>query len=273
MSGLKYYFHVDDFGISKNISLSIIKSLTKGNLNSVSIIMNCIDKKYHFKLKSIKNINKRLHLNLTEIPSNKIKENKFLSNLSFIRLIFLGDYKKKVIYKEIISQINEYKKIYRPKHLKIDGHEHVHMIPWVLRYLLQIKKKYKIKEIRNSNEKLVIPKFKDLINLRYYRNLIACFVIKFFYFIEGKPKLSNHNFFGIVYSNLQSHENIMKYLNFIRKKKIKKFEILLHSGIGSLAEKKFFRKSNLNFYTSKKRKEEFKLTFSKKITQVLKDFN
>ena len=50
MTKSKYYFHVDDFGRSKNISLSIIKSLTKGNLNSVSIIMNYIDKS-HFKLK------------------------------------------------------------------------------------------------------------------------------------------------------------------------------------------------------------------------------
>ena len=117
--------------------------------------------------------------------------------MSFIRLIFLSDSKKKLIYKEIISQISSYKKIYRPKYLKIDGHQHVHMIPWILRYLLQIKKKYKIKEIRNSNEKIVTPKFKDLINLRYYRNLIACFVIKFFYFVEGKPKLSDYNFFGL----------------------------------------------------------------------------
>ncbi len=272
MSKSKYYFHVDDFGRSKNISLSIIKSLTKGNLNSVSIIMNYIDKSYHLKLKKIKNINKRLHLNLTEIPSYKVKENKFLSNLSFIRLIFLSDSKKKVIYKEIISQISSYKKIYRPKYLKIDGHQHVHMIPWILRYLLQIKKKYRIKEIRNSNEKIVTPKFKDLINLRYYRNLIACFVIKFFYFVEGKPKLSDYNFFGLVYSDLQSQENIMKYIDLIKRKKIKKFEILLHSGVGSLLERKIFKKY-FNFYVSEKRKEEFKLTFSKKITQIFKDLN
>ena len=49
MSKSKCYFH-DDFGRSKNISLSIIK-FTKGNLNSVSIIMNYIDKSYHLKLK------------------------------------------------------------------------------------------------------------------------------------------------------------------------------------------------------------------------------
>ena len=99
MSKLKCYFHADDFGLSKNISQSIIKSLAKGNLNSVSIIMNRINQKYHIKLKNIKNINKRLHLNSTEIPSYKIKENKFLYNLSFVKFIFLSDYKK-IIYKE-----------------------------------------------------------------------------------------------------------------------------------------------------------------------------
>ena len=62
---------------------NILKSLTEGNLNSVSVMVNYVNDKYHFKLKKLKNIN-RLHLNLTEIPENQLKENNFLTNISLL---------------------------------------------------------------------------------------------------------------------------------------------------------------------------------------------
>ena len=268
-----YYFHVDDFGRSINISKSILESITKGNLNSVSILVNFIDDKFHFKLKKIKNLNKRLHINLTEIPKDRVKKNYFLSNLSFIKLIFLNKHQKKIIYKEIDNQINEYKRIYKTKRINIDGHQHVHMIPWILSYLLKLKKKHSIDEIRNSNECLIPPKLNDLIKLRYYRNLDACIVVKFFYFFSGSPKLSSYNFFGIVYSDMQSEKHIIRYLDLIKKIKIKKFEILIHSGFTNYREKILSTNNNLKFYTSKNRKKEYKLTFSNKIKKKLAKFN
>ena len=61
----KIYLHADDFGRSKEISKNIMNCLTNGNLNSVSIIINHTSSQYHSKLKRMKNINKKLHLNLT----------------------------------------------------------------------------------------------------------------------------------------------------------------------------------------------------------------
>ena len=84
-----YYFHADDFGRSKEISKNILKCLLKGNLNSTSVMIGHITDHYHIKLKKIKNINIRLHLNLTEIPQKKIINNDLLSDLSFLKLIFL----------------------------------------------------------------------------------------------------------------------------------------------------------------------------------------
>ena len=149
----KVYFHADDYGRSKEVSKNILKCLTKGNLNSVSIMIDH-DQKCHKKLKKLKNVNKRLHLNLTELPVKKNK-NQFISNLSFIKLLFIDELKKKKILEEIDIQIKKFKKIYEPKELKIDGHEHIHMIPWISEYLLQ-QKKFNIKELRNANEKLML---------------------------------------------------------------------------------------------------------------------
>ena len=127
----------------------------------------------HKKLKKLKNVNKRLHLNLTELPSVK-NNNPIISNLSFIKLLFIDELKKQKILNEIDNQIKKFKKVYKPKELKVDGHEHIHMIPWILEYLLKKRKYYKIKELRNSNELLMIPRIKDLFNTKYIRNFLAC---------------------------------------------------------------------------------------------------
>ena len=68
----------------------------------------------------------------------------------------------------------------------IDGHEHIQMIPWINNYLHSKKRIYKIKEIRNSNELIMIPNMKDLINIRYYRNLLACLTIKILFHLNKK---------------------------------------------------------------------------------------
>ena len=55
MSKKKIYFHADDFGRSIEVSKNIMKCLIKGNLNSVSIMINH-DQKCHNRLKKLKNV-------------------------------------------------------------------------------------------------------------------------------------------------------------------------------------------------------------------------
>ena len=60
---------------------------------------------YHIKLKNIKNVNIKLHLNLTELHH---KRSKILSNLNFFKLIFLNERNKKIISDEIELQIKKF---------------------------------------------------------------------------------------------------------------------------------------------------------------------
>ena len=263
----KVYFHADDYGRSKEVSKNILKCLTKGNLNSVSIMIDH-DQKCHKKLKKLKNVNKRLHLNLTELPVKKNK-NQFISNLSFIKLLFIDELKKKKILEEIDIQIKKFKKIYNPKELKIDGHEHIHMIPWILEYLLKNRKYYKIKELRNSDERLMSPRLVDLFNLNYIRNFIACIIVKILYNLK-KPKMNAPCFSGLLYSGMQNIETIKKTLLYFKKKKIKNYEILVHPGYTNKKEKSQFKESYFNFYNSQNRKTEFDLCFSKEVKKELK---
>ena len=82
----KIYFHADDYGRSEEVSKNILNCLINGNLNSVSIMINH-DQKCHNKLKKLKNVNKRLHLNLTEISNTK-NNSQHTRNLSFFKLLF-----------------------------------------------------------------------------------------------------------------------------------------------------------------------------------------
>jgi len=264
----KIYFHADDYGRSEEVSKNIFKCLTKGNLNSVSIMIDH-DQKCHKKLKKLKNVNKRLHLNLTELPSVK-NNNPIISNLSFIKLLFIDELKKQKILNEIDIQIKKFKKIYKPKELKIDGHEHIHMIPWILEYLLKKKNYYKIKELRNANEQLMLPRLIDLFNLKYIRNFIACIIVKIIYNLKKKPKMNSPYFAGLLYSGMQNVETIKKTLIFFRKKKFKNCEILVHPGYTNKKEKSKFKKNYFNFYNSQNRKTEFNLCFSKEIKKELK---
>ena len=90
----KILFHADDFGRSSEISKNILKCLEYGSLNSVSVMVNH-DQDSLYKLKKFKNINTRLHLNLTEIPKTNEINSEFLSNLNFFKLLFLDKSKKK----------------------------------------------------------------------------------------------------------------------------------------------------------------------------------
>ena len=156
----KILFHADDYGRSSAVSENILKCLEQGCLNSVSVMVNHHQDSLD-KLKDFKNVNIRLHLNLTEIPNTISKNAEFLSTLSFFKLLFLNKSKKKIVYKEIDDQITKFISIYKPKKLKIDGHEHVHLIPWIYNYLSTNSERYKICEMRNSNEELMLPRLND----------------------------------------------------------------------------------------------------------------
>ncbi len=265
----KILFHADDFGRSSEISKNILKCLEFGSLNSVSVMVNH-DQDSLYKLKELKDINIRLHLNLTEIPKKDGLNYKFLSNLNFFKLLFLNMRNKKIIFDEIDDQINKFIEIFQPQNLKIDGHEHVHLIPWIYNHISKNIDNYNISEIRNSNEELMLPRLKDIFNIRYLRNVLACMLIKFFSLINNRLKIYSPKFSGLLYSGIQDEQTLKKSIEYFKKKNIKIFEILIHPGFTTDKEEKNFKKEHFGFYSSQKRKIEYDLCFSENIKKELK---
>ena len=266
----KVYFHADDFGRSSQISSNIINCIKKGNINSVSVMVSHLPNIYHGKLKNIKNVNIKLHLNLTELHH---KKSKILSNLNFFKLMFLNERNKKIIFDEIELQIKKFISIYKIKSLQIDGHEHIQMIPWIFNYIKNLKKKYKIREIRISNEKLLLPRISDVFKLSYLRNIIACLTLKFLNLFLDESLLKKKIFIGIIYTGHQTEDTIFKTINYYKNMTNTSIELLVHPGFTDKKERKLFKKKYFKFYNHSNRRREYELCFSSKIKNFLKNIN
>ncbi len=233
--------HLDDFGRSPKISFQIIDYLKYNKISSVSVMVGFVDLKFHRLLKKNK-VKTKLHLNLTDYKNYEF--NKKNKDTSFFSLLFLKKKYRRHIFYEIDKQINEYKNIYDLKKISLDGHQHVHFIPWIYKHLCT-NKRYNISELRYPNEKFNFPTFKVLIRIKFYRNLIAWLLLKFFsIFNEKKTK---KEFFGILYSSIYN-EQILNHQ--FKKYKLINKEILLHLGNTDFSERKLFSKKFFNYFKS-----------------------
>jgi predicted glycoside hydrolase/deacetylase ChbG (UPF0249 family) len=268
----KYYFHADDYGRSKLISDKILYCIKYGNVNSVSVMIG-FDENSHAKLKKIKKkINYKLHINLTEMN----KFNNF-RNYSFMKLLFLPFFfnfqkQRRIIRSEIKSQIQEFLKFYKLTIVKLDSHEHVHMIPWIFDLIIKDLNIFNVREIRIPDEKFFISKKIHIFNKSYLTNLLKLFLIKTFSYI-AKKKVKNKKFkilkfTGLVYSGIQDFLSIKSGAK-INYDKNSSIEILIHPGFTNKTEINFFNKKYFDYYSSINRRKEFNLSLSNKIKVFL----
>ena len=249
---------MDDFGRSTNVSKKIIKCIKFGYINSVSVMMGFTSQSVHRKLLKTK-IKTKLHINLTENSQSYFKKKIKLKNLSFLKILFANKSMKDTLKKSIDLQIRSYQKIYSSKKIGIDGHEHVHIIPWVHNYITSIRG-ISIKEIRYPNEKINIYGFENLFKKKFYRNLIALLVVNFL-IIFLKKKKKSPAFFGLLYSGIYNEKILIK--NFQRINRKKENEILIHGGYTDNSERALFEKKFFKLYSSQSIKDQYKLAFKK----------
>tara|TARA_Y100001970_G_C14257389_1_gene876527 strand:- start:9021 stop:9791 length:771 start_codon:yes stop_codon:yes gene_type:complete len=236
---------IDDYGRTPKISEEILKIIEDIKIiDEVSVIVGFIENSLHKKLRET-NVKTSLHLNLTDnVKIKNIKD----GNLSFIKLLFLPTKNRKFIYEEIDKQIKAYSIIYNLNYIDINGHEHVHTIPWIYNYLLR---KENIKNIRYSSEKFYFV-IKKINPLKLFRNYIAFLLIKILNF-SNKTK-SNKKFFGVIYSNYMCEKVYKKIINLNQNSNI---QILYHPGKASKNENNFFSKDYFfKYFTSDLREKE-----------------
>ena len=266
----KIYFHADDFGRSQTISKNIYKCIQLKNINSISVMMG-FDDSYFDKIKKNHNVKLKLHLNLTE----SYKGSSLKDDYSFLKLLLirfnLGFFlHKKKIKAEIEKQIIFFKKKFKVNKIKIDSHEHVHVIPWINELLLNLKKKHKIIELRDPIENYYFVSLKDFLNIEYLNNLTKFLVIYFLrkFHNKNKSELINTSFTGLFYTGFQDFKTISKGISHNIKDN-KHLEVLIHPGYTNYSEINLFKRKYFLYYSSKNRIKEYKIASSKKIKKFL----
>ena len=261
----KIFIHADDFGRSKNISNNILKCINSKNINSTSVMVG-FDERY-FNIIKKKKIKIKLHINLTEGYENFLIDKSY----SFLNLLFLCfhpnfSYHKKVITNEIDKQIRYFKKRFNMKHIRIDSHEHIHVIPWINRILINFKKKHNIIEIRNPSEKYYFVEMKYFLNFTYLTNLLKLGIIKFLNYFNYIDQ--NNDFTGLNYTGIQNFKTIGKGIKLNSSSK-KNLEVLIHPGYTNSNEIKIFKKKYYKYYSSSKRLAEFQIASSRKFLKII----
>ena len=267
----KIYFHADDFGRSKIISKNIYKCIKLKIINSISVMVGFNE--YYFEyIKKSRLINIKLHLNLTEnYPSSSLSYNYSFFKLLFLRYSFKFSFHKEEVKKEIEKQIIYFKKKFNITSIKIDSHEHVHVIPWINDIILDLKEKHKIIELREPIEKYYFINLKDFINTGYLSNIMKFLIIIFLSKFHRKKKgnLIKSNFTGLLYTGFQNFVSIKKGIS-LNKNNSKTLEVLIHPGYTNNNEVNFFKKKYFTYYSSDQRIKEYKIASSKKIIKMIR---
>ena len=150
---LKLIINADDLGICKERDEGIFELYEKGFISSASILVNGINFKSSIQKARDLKLNLGIHLNLTEgepiykknIENNTLvnydkKEKKYLmlGKFGLRDKIKANSIKESDVKNEIIEQILQFFKYYKSYPSHIDGHQHIHVIPFIAKPLSDI---------------------------------------------------------------------------------------------------------------------------------------
>jgi len=135
----------DDYGMSIEINNAISELVSKNIVSKISVMA---DEAFQYSLADIENAEKGLHFNLLSYEKKaSINQRKNISPLKF--LCFL--YTKKIETDQIVDILNKQFNILVSKGFKIssfDTHQHIHIIPKLLKIIIMFTKTKRINSIR-----------------------------------------------------------------------------------------------------------------------------
>lgn len=279
--------HADDFGESLHASEDILECLKAGKLDSISVLsnMSCFEKcvkryrEEQFAFPAEPKLS--VHLNIMEgscmadpdqIPELVDKEGHFCSSWGklFLKSYLPGRSKLKCQLKtEMKLQIEAVKKAFPEiKRLRIDSHQHTHMIPVAADALFEVisENGWQVEYIRNAKEP-VLPFLMQVSLYPTYRpvNFIKNMILNYCsWFLEGRLKkldLEPMYLWGLVMSGHMDEQRVAKLMPSMRKKAEQKgrtLEILFHPGQVQKVEltAEFSQREAIDFHISADRHVE-----------------
>ena len=161
---LKLVVNADDFGLSEAVNEGILEAHLNGILTSASVMANGVAFEHAIRLcRSTPSLDLGIHLTLVEedpvssaaaIPSLVDTAGKFHRHATtFMRKYVTGQIQLQDVWSELEAQIK--KVLSRGVEIShLDSHQHLHLLPQILRITITLAKKYNIPVIRVPREHL-----------------------------------------------------------------------------------------------------------------------
>ena len=213
--------HADDFGLSKKVNEGILTAFTKGTLTSTSIMAVGAEFDHALRIyKSNSNIDVGVHLTLIEekpiLHRNIIKtlvnsKNRLHNHARvFVKLYFMKRICLQEVEQELEAQVLKVKQCgIKVSHL--DSHQHLHMLPQILKITMRIAKKYGIPVIRFPLES---AQFYMLKRFGSYSRFFQLLILNWFCWLgRSKIELRTKHFAGFLYSGNLNKQNLLEILH------------------------------------------------------------
>lgn len=280
--------HIDDYGVTENYSLDILKAVEKNIVDSISIMPNAFFTEKSLELIKPFRVEISVHLNLVEgIPLSNTTPLLINSNgefkLGFLNIFSIPLLKSKKYCKDFRAQIKSELRLQVEKIknalpdktvLSIDSHRHIHLIPFIFDIVLELAEEYHISKIRIIDEPFYIclhpyKNIKAYFNGNILKHLVINFLSKLaIKKLSSVGKLSfinqNEKFLGILFSDLMSVSNIKKGITRLNGFNVR---VLFHAGV-KLKNENYLgtNKDFLSYYESNAR-------FNEKLELLSSEFN
>lgn len=284
----RFDIHADDYGVSLHGAEDIIECLKEGALDSLSVIPNmscfeaCAEKYLQEKETFPKAPLLTVHLNIMdgkplsaaeEVPDLTDAEGFFSLTWGklFLMNYFGGSRKKRVsaqLKKEFRAQMKAVQETFGLRDIRLDSHQHPHMIPFVFDILMEIcdEEAGHISFVRVAKEPL-LPFLSQVPLYRTYppANLVKNVLLNR-YAVHAKRELKKRGMdhelmWGLVMSGFMDEKRTQKLLPYMERsaaKKKKKLEILFHPGrmLETERTEEYRKEGFFRFYCSENREEE-----------------
>lgn len=233
--------NADDFGIHALVDEGIIKGHKEGIITSTSLLAG--GDHYNEAIRMAKQnpgLGIGIHTALVgglkplsnprDIPSLLTEEGLFVdSHIEFLKRLALG----KINFNEVYAELSlQFEKILSSplKITHVDGHQHLHVLPPVLKIVIALMQKHKLTKLRIPEEKLFYlngcynpVRFAGKAGLSHYAHYAKKTVEPFFF---SYPRY----FWGMINGGNMNQSTLLSILNAVAKKD-GAHEIMVHPGI------------------------------------------
>jgi chitin disaccharide deacetylase len=230
--------HADDFGLNEKVNAGILKAHLEGNLTSASVMANGAAFEHAVEICStLQTLDIGVHLTLVGerpiLAGDKVKtlvntRGRFHDHArQFVQRYFCGFISLNDVRLELDAQIQKVLNTgIRISHL--DSHQHLHMLPSILKVSVELAKKYNIPSIRFPREKFYFEMFREWRLLPRIMQLLVLGI--FCYLGRNMDAVRTDFFFGFLFGGNLNKQNFLKILKRLPQSGI--CEIMCHPGAG-----------------------------------------